>query len=223
MRNISFLRNKKGGFSLTELMVVVAIMTIMTSIVLVSQREFGANITLSNLAYDIAVSVREAQSYGLSVKGVAAGGTTTFNAGYGVYFMSNHDTQYLLYGDIQNIHSSVPNKRYDGPFETTACSGDDSNECIKVYQIGRGNKILDLCGLLADGSRDCTPTYLDVAFYRAESEAFITGRDGTGGLTGDSYSGTAPVLYTGAEIDVVSPSGNTRTVQITNTGQISVN
>src|SRR3989344_4732921 len=97
---IHAIQKMKRGFTLVELIVVVAITTLISSIVVVGSSKFDGTILLTNLAYDVALSVREAQFAGLNVKVFQSGGTSTFNAGYGITF-------YKL-----NADTSVNNKDY---------------------------------------------------------------------------------------------------------------
>ncbi|MBI2004934.1 prepilin-type N-terminal cleavage/methylation domain-containing protein [Patescibacteria group bacterium] len=58
-----------GGFTLVELLVVVSIMLIITSTLLLQQRKFNSATLMRTLAYNIALSIRQAQVYGTSVVG----------------------------------------------------------------------------------------------------------------------------------------------------------
>lgn len=69
------------GFSLVELLVVLSIAIIITTLVLLNYPRFGANQALNISAQEVAQVIREAQLYGISVKGSDG---TTFPS-YGVY------------------------------------------------------------------------------------------------------------------------------------------
>ena len=56
------------GFTLIELMVTLAIFTIMTSVIMANYPGFNNKIALEVLAQDIALSIRQAQVYGISVR-----------------------------------------------------------------------------------------------------------------------------------------------------------
>ncbi len=56
------------GFSLIELIVVTGIFTVITAVVLANNAQFNNSVLLGNAAYDIALSVRQAQVYGLSTQ-----------------------------------------------------------------------------------------------------------------------------------------------------------
>ena len=46
--------SKKGGFTLLELMIVLAIFVIMSAVLVANQKKFGGNVTLDDLAQDVA-------------------------------------------------------------------------------------------------------------------------------------------------------------------------
>ncbi len=69
-----------AGFTLVELLVTISIFVFMTALVLAKYDTFDKNTLLTNAAYDIALQLREAQVYGISVLG--AGGD--FSPGYSV-------------------------------------------------------------------------------------------------------------------------------------------
>ena len=200
--------NVKGfprGFSLVELLVVVSIMTIITSVVLSGQGAFNSQTLLTNLAYDMALGIREAQNYGLSVREVSPG-STNFNAGYGVHYDRSDLLAYVLFADTDS--GSGFNRLYDGT--TVGCT----NECVREYTIRRGNSIERFCAVASlDGSEHCSDsltnpiTFLDIVYPRAESDASIkTNRS---------------VAYKSARIQIISPKGLRRTIEATVTGQIS--
>src|SRR5690349_3018843 len=76
------------GFTLIELLVVSAIIILITGTILFRQQGFSSATLLRSLSYSIALSVRQAQTYGISVR-ESATGSGTFAAGYGAYFSNN--------------------------------------------------------------------------------------------------------------------------------------
>ena len=114
---------RKSGFTLIELMVVLVIFVALTGIMISSQSKFDGSILLDNLAYDIALSIREAQTYGVNVKEFATSSSPSVFAGYGVNFMKADNKHYILYSDVNN-----PNYFFDG---LSTCLSDDK-ECVPV-------------------------------------------------------------------------------------------
>src|SRR3989338_6906440 len=56
------------GFTLVELLVTLSLFVVLTTIVLFSQQKFNGSILLTNLAYDVALTIRQAQTFGVNVR-----------------------------------------------------------------------------------------------------------------------------------------------------------
>lgn len=188
------------GFSVVELLVSVGIFIFITTIVLVKHSQFSGNILLGNLAYDVALSIRQAQVYGLSVREFGAG-TGTFVSGYGIHFAAGSPTTYFLFADLP-------------PGEDQKYSG--SAEIAEMFSLYQGNTIARFCGVLPGGAKRCsdgdTPiASLDIFFSRGGFPALPAV------ITSD-----LPESYGQAEIVVRSRSLSERSVFVASTGQISV-
>ena len=121
---------------------------------------FGGAITLRNLAYDIALSIREAQIYGISVRRF---GTSDFTSGYGMHFRTSSPTSYILFAD-----AITANGLYDG-----------SGELVESIAIGRGFEITDICVVVGiESTETCGVSKLDILFERPEPDAQIRFDDG---------------------------------------------
>lgn len=185
------------GFSLIELLVVTAIFIIISSIVLASHSRFGGQVVLENMAYDVALSVRHAQLYGIAVRRF---GADTFDVGYGMHFAAA--TSYQLFADSLN-----ENGIYDCPVPGNVASC----ELVESTSIIGGNTITSLCVRPTGvGNFVCDKTSLDILFRRPEPDAYIRA---------DTLA--APT-YEAAQIILTSPAGQQRAVIIEQTGQISV-
>jgi prepilin-type N-terminal cleavage/methylation domain-containing protein len=184
------------GFSLVELLVTISIFAILTVIILTQNAQFNGTILLNNLAFDVALSVRQAQVYGLSVRQSTS--STPFDVGYGVNFDITNPTSYILFADGNN------NSRYDT----------SPSEALNVFTVNHADKISSLCGTDSAGAQTCSSggvlTRLTIVFKRPNLDAQIS-------------SNVAGGVYQTATITVSSPNNNTRTVSIASTGQISVN
>jgi Tfp pilus assembly protein FimT len=183
------------GFSLIELLVVTGIFIVITGVVLANNAQFNSSVLLGNAAYDVALSVRQAQVYGLSTQSYSG----QFQVGYGIHFQGT--AGYLLFADLDVTH----NKRYD--------AGTDQDKIVQQYTLGRGHFVKRFCGVKADTTQDCSDgpaalTHLDIGFLRPNPDATITG--------------DSPTPYSSAKVTLQSASGETRTVSIQSTGQISV-
>lgn len=85
-----------AGFTLIELLVVMSISMLIMTGVLANYNRYRSATVLSNLAYSVALGVREAQVYGLSFRsGVSA-------QSYGIYFATNPGTSFVIFADTAN-------------------------------------------------------------------------------------------------------------------------
>jgi prepilin-type N-terminal cleavage/methylation domain-containing protein len=190
--------HESRGFSLIELLVVTAIFVIISGITLASHSRFGGQVVLENIAYDIALSVRHAQLYGIAVRRTSAG---SFDVGYGLHFSS--PTSYELFFDSLSV---TGNGVYD-------CDAQNPGACelVEATTIVGGHRISDLCvrpvGL---PGYDCDVSEIDVLFKRPEPDAYIR------------KNGEIAPLYEAAQIILESPRGQQKAVIIEHTGQISV-
>lgn len=90
----------KRGFTLFEVLVSVAIFTILTSSVLVKNGQFKNATLTSNLAAELGLVVRKAQSYGIGVRG-SSSQTSVADASkyYGIYFKYADDSSVTMFRD----------------------------------------------------------------------------------------------------------------------------
>lgn len=97
---VSKSHSKKTGFTMVELAVTMSIFAVLTSVVLANYRTFSNNADFLNVADSIALSLREAQIYGVGSKGASCGTplTLNFQCAYGVVFSEN-DTFYRIFID----------------------------------------------------------------------------------------------------------------------------
>jgi prepilin-type N-terminal cleavage/methylation domain-containing protein len=200
------LKSYKKGFSLPELIIVIAIFVIITSVALFNQGKLSSDVLLTNMAYEIGLSVREAQTYGIGVRGDDGG--TTFAGQYGAHFSVQDDTsnrQVIVYSDKDDNGVYTPGEE----------------KSIYSFQDRRGNRLVALCaGDLNDGEA-CTPTsaiavpWLDIAFKRPNPAAIIYGPNATDG---------SPEIKSGRAYIVLNSLDNAdcRVVIIESTGQIRV-
>lgn len=162
------------GFTLTELLVSIAIMVFILALVLVNYRKFDSSIVLTNLAYDIGLSVRKAQSYGISVKGTneVVANPNAFKYPYGIHFDTANPKSYIIFADMNdNGDGTLGNGSYD------CLLGESDSSCEKVekYFLQGGYRIKELCSS-ADGTTDnnCAAiTVFDITFKRPNPDAKI--------------------------------------------------
>ncbi len=194
------------GFTLIELAVTIGIMAVITAVTLANHSKFGGNVMLRNLAYEMALIIREAQTYGISVKKSSKVNTVNFEAGYGVHFDAREQTRYLMFTDTHRADGGTGG---DGIYTNAL-------ELVTIYTIGRGYTINGIYAIGNDGTRinaqNCATgkPVLDILFKRPEPDAIIR-------LCGDERK-----LYNSAEIELKAPRGGKMRVRVEVSGQISV-
>jgi prepilin-type N-terminal cleavage/methylation domain-containing protein len=204
MFNKSRLNNRrfKKGFTLIEFMLAVAIFVILTSLISVNARKFGTNVLITNLAHEIAVTIRQAQVYGIGARNSGAG---NFSRSYGLHIDSHSLNTYILFVDLNGDNS------YDtGANTATGCR--PNMECLSMWRIDQENVISNFCV----GNASCLSAGLvdamDIIFKRPNPEPIVYGY-----LSGVK---SAPNLV--GSISVVSPQGIFKTVSVLASGQVSV-
>jgi prepilin-type N-terminal cleavage/methylation domain-containing protein len=194
-----FFQKKKNqkGFTLIELLVTISIFVILTGVVIFNESKFNSTVLLTNLAYDTALTIRQAQTYGINVKEF---GDSDFIP-YGVHFERNAKS-FILFADTtydKNYPLLSPN-----PFlgATTTCITLEG--CVNRYTIQRGNYISDL--KVGNGTSVDT---LDIVFKRPNPDALI-------------YSGNTS--YNNAQIYLKSADGTgSTTISVWSNGLIQIN
>jgi len=205
---------KVRGFSLIELIVVIGIVTAVSSIVLFNQSAFQNSILLGNLAYDVALSIREAQTYGISTRGTSS---SLFTSAYGVHFSSDPNininnvpsvASYLLFADTVPVPPSD-----DGIYTSGA------DQLVRILRLDGGYRIEKLCMTSAPEPERCSndPNQdvwtANVSFKRPDPDARIKV---------EFSPGTGFLPATNLKIFLQSPKGDTRYIEILETGQLSI-
>ncbi len=196
------------GFTLIEMIVVVAIIAIVSTLVLFNNAKLNSAILVSNAAYEIGLIVRESQVAGLGVKASGAG---EFTSSHGVHMDMSEPNTVVMFAD----------KNSNGIYDEVG------GEMTQEYVINnsRSGSILGLCkksDLSAITSNYCTGVgsgvntqqSLDIVFTRPNPEAFFKTRL----LATDPF-----VDYVGAVVINVGFEGDIcRSVVIEKTGAVEI-
>ena len=192
------LKKFKKGFTLIEIMVSVSIFAFMTALLVAKYGNFNQSVLLTNLAYDIGLTIRTAQTYGLSVRRLESG-AAPFQYAYGVHISnnSNEKQQMIFFADIS------PDNVYTV-----------SDFVVSTYAIKRGAVISGVCVVKGSSCVAGNGT-LDITFKRPDPEALIyfTSSNGVPDINNP---------YTYAKITVQGVDGGIREVVVNSIGQVSV-
>ena len=193
----------KKGFSIIELMIAVGIFVILTSIAFIGYADFNNDMTMTNQAYELLLHVRQAQVYGIAVRGDTTGADGQFDASYGVH---------------ARVGSEVVPIFRDTDGDGTRDDSDSSVEpLLEVLTFARGVKVCAVCAITSGSNINagCDSSYEDlyVTFRRPDPDARIAVNE-VPFESGPSYSM--------ARVVVQAPNGRERYVDVTLTGQVSV-
>lgn len=208
----------QSGFSLPELIIVIAIFVIISSIAMFNQSKLSSSVLLTNMGYEVGLAVREAQIYGIGVRSEDLG--TTFTGQYGAHFSvaDGQERQVIVFADQADINGG-PNFKYD----------EGEEKYIYEFDNRRGNKIAALCvgNIDTSNTETCAAgasfgaaeslTEFDILFKRPNPSALIYGPD-TSGATTDAVAKTGRAYIVVSSVD----GDDCRVVIIESTGQIRV-
>ncbi len=181
------------GFSLVEMVVVVAIVVIISTVTILSYVRTGERVALGNAANDLVGRVREAQANAMAVRRHANGQYPS----WGIYIDLATPKQTILYADLDGNSAYTP---------SLPC-GSVTSECVKIQPLPNGVSVSALCGTFADTAKAAIPgvppcsggasrsDYFDIFFKRPFADVWITGEPGDGAPT-DGYRTSSITLRT---------------------------
>ena len=204
--------------TLIELIVVIGIVGLVSSVLMFNYSDFSTNVSIRNLTQEVALSIRKAQTYSTSVQVIASGGVSSYPA-YGTVFSLGEDfnpfsptpKRFILFADIPKIASEQPNKKYDS--EGGSCGNVAFNdECIEAINITSADTLIsletDTSGLVTSGT-------IAITFRRPSPDAIIC-------YIPEGASDCASETSSYAKLTFESAKGLQKTVSVWNTGQINV-
>ena len=103
----------RGGFTLIELMISIAILVIMTTAMLLRQRQIDSIVRVRNVATEIVQMVRQAQVYGINKKSGSGGINSGSQSTFGIYFDTrlNKNQEIILFDDTDHNHLYIPGEK----------------------------------------------------------------------------------------------------------------
>jgi prepilin-type N-terminal cleavage/methylation domain-containing protein len=212
---------KTAGMTLIELLVVITIFTIVSAITIFNYGTFRSSASMQNLADDVALSVRKAQSYAIG----AYGSSANFSYGYGIHFsttqvpvanyQSGSNKSFVGFTDVD----PTANKRYDYDNTNTCGTPSATNECNELLKIITADQISNIY-LNESAMPVATGGAVDIVFIRPDPTAYLCYRPAPG--TG-SCDVSTPLSHVKIEVDN-GQTGNlrrSRNITVWTTGQIS--
>ncbi len=188
-------KKNNNGFTLIELMTVMAIFAVVTATVMANYHGFGRNTAHKNLAYNIALAIREAQVSGITGRNLDTAGGDYFS-NYGIYFSLASPKDYIFFRDKTSLGTQ---HIFDA----------GQGELIGDYKILSAHSITGLCVYASPGGSCISVPQLNITFKRPQPDAYIVNDDPN-------------TLYPEASIEVSSPEGKKLYIVVSATGQISV-
>jgi prepilin-type N-terminal cleavage/methylation domain-containing protein len=207
--------NNSRGFTLVEMTIVGAIFGILTVIVVFKYGDFTSNLLVTNMAYEIALTARQAQAFSVGVRGYELEGTRTFDNPYGIFFILNESTEqglshsrsFIFFVDRDDNQMCGAG---DDSATTCACAAGD--ECVEQYTLQRNIRITEI----RLGRNTCEPegdvSSAAVSFKRPSPEAIVV----------DPENPDEVYAFLQLKVEALNTSINPSYVLMRKNGQISV-
>ena len=192
----------KAGFTYVELIVVLAIFSVLSVVVMFNYGAFQSRVDIKNLASDIALKIVEAQKASLAGKLPPVIPPPNWKPSYGGNFSFGlgSNTQFTYFADLDQDRS------YDVPAQPCP-----SGECLEKISITKGNYIQKLEVVLNGTGTTNVFNNLTVTFSRINSGVKF-------------YANGSEVLNVSyAQIIVKSPKQNIATIRLYASGRIQIN
>ncbi len=185
---------RNSGFTLIEMIVVVAIVLIMSAIVLGNLPAFRDKTSLDLVAQEVAITIRQAQVFGISTR--VAGGSFP---SHGIYFDSSVKDQFVLFADLAGGRTNA--------YDVGDGCGEITTECVELFKLTGGITI--------DGIKDNQNNSLlalNIIFQHPDPEAHFYGSTGNALPIDPSY----------VKIKIQDNKGNSKNIVVYRSGHIYV-
>lgn len=207
-------RNRlQGGVTLIELIVVILIFGILSTITVFNYGKFRSSLSIQNLADDIALSVRRAQGFAIGVRGASGG----FTLGYGIHFTTKHNSEtykgsnksFVLFTNIGvNSQYDNSNKKCGNP--------EQGDECLEIINITSADNI-EAIFLNEETEPIPQDDTLDILFKRPNPEPIFCHR--IDGISSCDFKGISSVKI---KISTDADPSVYKIITIYNNGQIGI-
>lgn len=203
--NLKFvIRNCQKGMTYVELIVVLSIFAIMSSIVLFNYGKFQAKVDINNLANDVALKIVQAQKDAVSGKlPVQSPFVSSWKPSYGVYFDPAIHDKFIYFTDLDNLKS----------YNISSCTPPitvQGGECLDEINITKGNYISELKVYYDDNTTQVLITNLSITFTRPNSGVIM--ESGGSLLSNVSY----------VQITVASPQAVSARIKLYSSGRVEI-
>lgn len=187
------------GFTLIELMITLSIVTVLLTTVLFNYSTFTDNLAITSAEQEMAIAIRQAQTFGLNVREVSVS-SGQFNYAFGIYFNPATPSDYYLFVDSND----------DKKYTVGSGCGSGSTECVERFTLRNNVRITNVC----DSGTCYNNKMLNITFLRPSPDArvYFMNSDGS------PFSG--PVVQ--GRIELTSQKGRVLRVSVESTGQITV-
>jgi prepilin-type N-terminal cleavage/methylation domain-containing protein len=213
-------KHLQAGVTLIELIVVIAIFTVVSGVLMFNYSDFNTNVSIRNLSQEIALSIRKAQTYATSVQSIdAAHVSTVAYPAYGISFSTDTSTdpsdtipdmrQFVLFADIPRSGDTEGNREYE--YSDMCGTPSEDNECVESFAITSADRIVSICTDLNGG--DCDAEEVNIMFHRPSPDADICVM---------KNNKCEDELASFVKITLESPKGIQKVISVWNTGQIGV-
>lgn len=140
---------KKGGFTLVEMLVMIVIIGIISSILIVNWRRNENQYQLQRAAQEVAQNIRKAQEMALAGRN-CPGTTPPLPASYGLHFYRDNPNSYAMFCDKNNNGTYQPSDEF---VENISIESG-----VQIHSLSSGNQDLDVVFTLPEGFVKINPS-----------------------------------------------------------------